>query len=117
MKSRKPGDPMAPRAVHSLSLATNFSIQPEQWVGIAGRKEFDEKNTAILRVFSHRDGYGRWMVYGMRAHKENDQKHATKAVETYEFVATAELLAAAINKVAQHCGIEALAADVVKALP
>lgn len=115
MKARKPGDPMRPRRVRTLSLDSVVTIQPEQWIGIANKKDFDAVSTRILRVFRHRDG-GRWLVYGMRAKKADDKKHADKLAETNELVAAAELVEVAVQKVAAHCGLEALVADVLKQL-
>jgi hypothetical protein len=116
MKSRKPGDPMQPRRIHLLSQATDITIDPGAWRGVAEKKTFDDKSTAILRVLKNKDGV-LWMVYGMRSQLADGAKKAEVSAEMYELVPMVSLLSAALDKVAKVCGLDPLVADVRAALP
>lgn len=112
------------RKVTLLSLNTEIKIDPSAWRGRLSAKKFDDKSTAILRVFEHtrrvmdqrttrlrRVSENKFMVYGMRAQVPDGDTKAKIIAEVYDIVADESLIQAAVAKVAAHCGIEPLVAE------
>lgn len=98
---------MKPRTIKPLLYGTTIQINPADWLQVAGVKTFDEKTTQILRAFRNPKS-GAFLLYAMRG------ANGHKAAEAYELVPSREFVEQALQKVAAHCGIEALHADVCK---
>jgi hypothetical protein len=90
---------MKKRTITLLSSGIETTIDPAQWLQVAGVKDFDATSTAILRVFQKDDIF---LVYGMKA------SGGKKTTEAYELVPAIESVPAFLDKIAEHCGVEAL---------
>lgn len=93
-----------PRRVSLLSSGASVQISPPDWVKFADGsfvKDFDAKQTSILRVWRHKTGDGA-MVYGMRA------ENGKTVSEAYEIVPIQSMAIAALDAVAAHCGLSDL---------
>lgn len=95
------------RRVHLLSSKADVRFDPSRWFQTQGAKDFDEKSTAILRVYKHKTE-DKYLVHGMRSQRADGAKTATVVAEAHEFAAMVDALPAVIAQVAAHCGIEAL---------
>jgi hypothetical protein len=92
------------RIIRLLSAGIDTKIDPAQWQQIAGAKDFDAKSTAILRVFQRDDNF---LVYGMKS------TGGVKTAEAYDLAPGVYAVPALLDKVAKHCGVEALREKVV----
>ncbi len=97
------------RTITILSTGLETRIDPSQYAAHTNLKEFDANSTQILRV--HRsapagrldtDPPAHFLIYGMRSAKGKIVKKA------HEMVINADMIPAALDAVAKHCGIEDL---------
>jgi hypothetical protein len=97
------------RKINLLSVGIDVAIDPSRWAQIAGAKKFDDKGTMILRVEQHKHEPGKYLVHGMRS--EVIGRVASVAAEAYDIVAAVEALPIVVARIAEHCGVSALVAE------
>ena len=92
------------RPITLLDSGANVVIEVSEWNKASSdsfAKEFDAKETKILRVWKHVNGAG-FMIYGMLSKKGKIVNDA------YEIVAIESMVPHALDQVAAHCGVEDL---------
>jgi|SRR3990167_6624927 len=100
------------RTIKLLASQVDVKIDPSRWVQTAQAKNFDDKSTALLRVYKHKTIEDKYLVHGMSAKVSDGEKTSRVIAEAWDAVAMAEAVPAVLLKVAEHCGLSALVEQV-----